>query len=390
MTMRYIVIFFLAVNICVATPEFSIWSGNKCSTCHFAEQGGGARNNFGWNFARDASYFTVSELPFLQSLSTNELYDTLLSYGMDFRMQTIRSHKTENAVRRYFPMQASAYLAIQPTDFLTLDGQYNFGPKIFQGQQMWQASAIIKFNEALPYLRVGYFQSGMGLKDCDMTDLDRRIAVSDGTESLIAPDYAELGGEIVYSSLEWLTAQIGIFDASSLREVSSLGDFKNAKSIVSRVVFYPTFLDGIFPEIFIGGSNLYNHHTAVKDSENLNYDYLYSTLFMGISPLEDWLLQLKYTRSEKSYSRISNSYIAILSYIVAPGIMINFKSQYGQSDLYYNYKKEDYLLNTDVLQFTLNAKVFLTPFMEMIPEYRYMKTREYESTRWSFQIHLYY
>lgn len=388
--MKYIVFFFMLISIASATPEFSIWSGNKCSTCHYAEQGGGARNNFGWNFARDASYFKVQELSFLEPLSTNVLFDTLITYGMDFRMQTIRSHKTENAVRRFFPMQASAYLNIRPIENITIDAQYNFGPKIFQGQQMWSASAILKLNEDLPYLRIGFFQPSMGLKDCDMTDMDRRTANLDGTESLIAPDYAEIGAEINYSSLEWLTAQFGIFDASSLREVTALGDLANSKSIVSRLVFYPGFMKNIFPDFFIGASNLYNHHTAVKDEEELNYDYFYSTAFLGFSPVEDWLIQLKYTRSEKKYSRISNSYIAVLSYLVTPGIMINLKGQYGESDLYYNYNKDNYLLNTNVTQLTLNAKVFLTPFMELIPEYRYMKTKEYESTRWAFQIHLYY
>ena len=378
--MKYILIFFLFVNICFATPEFSIWSGNKCSTCHIAEQGGGARNNFGWNFARDASFFKTQELPFLEPLSTNQLFDTLISYGMDFRMQTVRSHKTENAVRRFFPMQASGYLTIKPFDFLLFDGQYNFGPKMFQGQQSWSASAILKFDENLPYIRLGYFQPAFGLKDCDMTDLDRRTATSDGTETLIAPDFAELGAEIVYSSLDWLTVQFGIFDASSLREVTALGDLKNAKSISSRIVIRPSVFGNLLSEFFIGGSNLTNEL------------YVYNTAFIGVSPIEDWLLQLKYSYSNKAYTRRSDSYIATISYILTPGIILGLKGQYGESDLFFDIFNHNnkYLLITDIKQITLNAKVFLTPFLELIPEYRYMRTREYESTRWAFQIHLYY
>lgn len=396
--MKYVILFFLVISITNATPEFSVWSGNKCSTCHFAEQGGGARNNFGWNFARDASFFKVQELSFLEPLSTNVLFDTLITYGMDFRMQTIRSHKTENAVRRFFPMQASAYLNIRPIENITIDAQYNFGPKIFQGQQMWSASAILKVNEDLPYVRIGYFPPAMGLKDCDMTDLDRRTAHLDGSESLFAPDYAELGAELEYSSLEWLTAQFGIFDASSLREVTALGDLKNAKSVVSRLVFYPGFMKNMFSDFFIGASNLTNLHSVdyteykdgVKDTLSKDIYFMYNTVFVGFAPVEDWLIQFKYTFSEKKESRKSYSYIGVLSYIPTPGIMINLKGQYGSSELYYNTTKKEYLLSTDITQLTLNAKVFLTPFLELIPEYRYMKTKEYKSTRWAFQIHLYY
>ena len=106
-----ILIFLSAVSL-RATPEFAAWTGNKCSTCHLSENGGGARNDFGFNFARDASFFTPSEIPFMDSPISNQLFGGLMTYGADFRLQSTRSSKVADAKRRYYTMKCAAYLAV--------------------------------------------------------------------------------------------------------------------------------------------------------------------------------------------------------------------------------------------------------------------------------------
>ena len=211
-----------------ATPEFALWTDNRCSKCHVNLHGGGLRNEFGWNFSKDASMFTPTDLGIdsaWKSIDKSKYssFDSLFAWGMDFRMQTVRSHKTEDAVRRIFPMQASLYLSLNPLNWLSVDGQVNIAPKIFAGQQIWSAALNIKPDESLPSLKIGYFTPSLGLRNCDMTALDRRIASQDGTESFIAPDYAEYGMEMSYEGQDWFTAQIGMFDSKSLSELTLYG-----------------------------------------------------------------------------------------------------------------------------------------------------------------------
>ncbi len=366
-----------------ATPEFSAWTGNKCSTCHLSENGGGARNDFGYNFARDASFYTANDIEFLKPINKNQLFDGLITYGGDFRMQTTRSHKLENATRRYYPMQMSLYLSAKPTNYLSLEAQGNIAPIIFEGQKLWAASLKLTPSESLPYLRIGYFQPAMGLKDCDMTDLDRRVAGPDATVNLIAPDFAELGAEIGYNSLDWLSVQVGLFDNKTLKEVSVFGDLVslvpyNDKVVASKMIIRPTALHQFIPDLYFGGSNL------------ICGNFVYNNAFLVISPIENWILQLKFANSNKAHSRYTQSYVAYLSYLVTPGLLLGVKGQYGISDMLWDKSAEKYLLSPEVWQFTLNAKFFPTPFLEIIPEYRYMRTTEYESWRWLLQMHLYY
>lgn len=375
--------FVIMIASATATPEFSAWTGNKCSTCHLSENGGGARNDFGYNFARDASFYTANEIDFFKSVNKNQLFDGLLTYGGDFRMQTTRSHKLENATRRYYPMQMSLYLSAKPTSYLSIEAQGNIAPIIFEGQKLWAASLKVTPDESLPYIRIGYFQPAMGLKDCDMTDLDRRVAGPDATVNLIAPDFAELGAEIGYNSLDWLSIQVGLFDNKTLKEVSVFGDLvslipHNDKAVASKIMIRPTALHQFIPDFYFGASNL------------VCGNFTYNNAFLVISPIEDWILQLKFANSNKAFSRYTQSYVAYLSYLVAPGLLLGVKGQYGISDMLWDRSQGKYLLSPEVWQLTFNAKFFPTPFLEIIPEYRFMRTTEYESWRWLLQMHLYY
>ena len=380
----YIISFwFLSFISANATPEFSAWTGNKCSTCHLSENGGGARNNFGYNFAKDASFYSSNDVEFLKPLSNNQLFDGLITYGGDFRMQTTRSHKTENATRRYYPMQMSLYLSANPTPWLSIEAQGNIAPIIFEGQKLWAASMKFTPDESLPYLRLGYFQPAMGLKDCDMTDLDRRVAGPDGTINLIAPDFADLGIEVGYNSLDWLSVQVGIFNNQAIKEVSVFGDLvpivpDNGKIVASKILIRPTAINQFLPDLYFGASNL----TCGL--------FVYNNIFLGVSPIEDWIVQLKFANSNKPYSRSTQSYIASLSYLVTPGLLLGVKGQYGVSDMLWDKHNFKYLMEPEVWQFTANAKFFPMPFLEVIPEYRFMRTTEYESWRWLVQLHLYY
>lgn len=367
------------------TPEFSIWTGNRCSMCHINLQGGGMRTDFGWKFGKDASFFSFEDVGIksLMDYIDKEKYsyfDGLFAWGVDFRYQTARSHKTDNAVRKYFPMQAALYLNSAPFSWLSLLGQYNIGPLIFPGQKNWSASIILKPLSDFPSLRIGFFQPTFGLRDCDMTSLDRRIASTDGTESLIPPDYAELAAELNYENIDWFSLSLGIADSKSLSEISMYGEqlsivaVKDNPSFFSRFIFYPKLFEDGLPESYIGTSLF------------INGDFHIINAFISLAILEDIQLTFRYTNTNKIDIRNTESYIAGIVYSPYKGIFLGIKGEYGLTKHFIS--NEIYTFQT--YQILANAKIFILPYIELIPEYRYVDCEEYRSTRWTFQFHFYY
>jgi hypothetical protein len=376
-------ILFLINNKSLATPEFAQWTANRCSTCHNNMQGGGLRTEFGMNFSKDASILPLNKIGFSDSLNLTNKFDLLgspFSVGTDLRFQLIRSFKTEDAQRRFIPMQASIYLGWSPLDWLTVDGQINIANKMFNGQKLWVSSLIIKPADYLPALRLGFFQPSFGVRDCDMTELDRRIAASDGTESLIAPDFAEYGAEFIYESFDWLTLNLGAFDSQSLAELSLYGEqvplipIEHNPSFNTRAIIYLQNINDFFPESFLEYSFL------------INGRFTYTTAMVSLSINNLLHLYGKYATSNFPYSRFTHNFLIGSSYIITKGLILGLRGEFGTTDLIFG----DEINSIKLQQYVLNVKIFPFPFFEMIPEYRFMNTVEYKSTRWDLQFHFYY
>ncbi len=371
-----------------ATPEFALWTGKRCSECHINFQGGGMRKDFGWQFGKDASFFVPDEIG-LQSvydfLDKNKYsyFDGKLAIGTDDRYATFRSQKTDDAPRRVFPMQASIYANSKVADWLRIEGQYNFGPKMFNGQRNWAYSFIFQPDSTYPALRAGMFQPSIGIRDCDMTSLDRRIATPDGTEVLIAPDFAEYGAEIIYEGQNWLTLNAGIFDSRSLAELSIFGTTINPIQVAGnpslniRAIFYPkSFIEqDWFPYIYIGGSSL------------INGEFVFNTAFAGIAVMDDLHVYGKLAVSNMPNVRLTENYIAGITYMPFKGILLGLRGEAGNTFVMVVHNNT---FNLKTWQGVLNAKIFLLPYFELIPEYRFINCEEYKSLRWALQLHFYY
>jgi hypothetical protein len=367
-----------------ATPELALWSGNRCSECHIDAQGSGMRNEFGWVFGKDASFFTPEELG-LGSLfdldkKNYSIGNGWLALGTDFRIQTARSHKTDDAVRKVFPMQASLYANSNPYDWIMVEAKYNFGPKIFNGQTLWNASISLKPFDELPALRIGRFQPAMGLKDCDMTSLDRRVAAPDGTEVMISVDYAEYGIELVYESLDWLTINAGIFDSKMLREVTVFGGQEYIVGVEGnptfnlRFLIWPSAYYFDLPDMYFGASTL------------INGKFIYNNAFAGIAITDEIHLYGKYANTNLPMSRYTCSYIAGMNYVPYKGVILGLRGEIGKTTYFFTGEEETLTTN----QIVANAKILLLPYFEIIPEYRWLDTEEFHSLRWVLQMHLYY
>lgn len=383
-------------SIVLATPELSLWSGNKCSKCHINPQGGGIRTEFGWKYLRDASHFPIGkdEVRNIYRLFDKEKYwnnlsfgDTLnasrelnnFAFGFDFRFQLIRSHRTELAKRKFFPMEAAIYVLIRASDFVAINGQYNLGRIIFQGQDNWMASTNIKFGDYLPEIQVGKFQPSFGIRDCDMTRFDRRIASVDYTASLFPPDYSEFGLELSYKKFDWFDFFVGVFDSRFLSQVTIFGDIpivlKHNPSFNSKLVIYPNILEDYLTYFLIGSSVL------------VNGNFLYSSSFFGINLIETVALYGEYVFSSLKELRKTNSYTLKLFWFFTRGIMPFLTYEVGENSLMITQENTWNLKNQSAI---LGIKYFPLPYVEIVGEYRYFKSTENKSTRWTFQIHFYY
>ncbi|MEJ5285794.1 MAG: hypothetical protein WHV60_01090 [Bacteroidota bacterium] len=378
-----------------STPELSIWTGNKCSKCHINPQGGGIRTEFGWKFLRDASHLPIGkeEIQKIYELFDKSQYWSNLSlgdssenyvswkfaFGLDFRFQSIRSHKTELARRRYFPMESGLYFLIQPSENFNFNAQYNIGPKVFQGQDNWMASFNIKIIDFLPEIQFGKFQPSFGLRDCDMTRFDRRIASVDYTASLFPPDYSEFGLELSFRNFEWFDIYAGVFDSRFLSYVTIFGDkpivLKHNPTFTSKIVIYPLIIEDFLFYSFLGSSVL------------INGNFLYSSSFVGLNLFEKFGLFGELALSDLKDMRKTQNYTIKLMYYLTRGVIPFITLENGKTKINITEKNVWELRNQSGI---IGVKYFPVPYVEMVAEYRYFKSMENKSTRWAFQLHLYY
>ena len=185
-------------------------------------------------------------------------------------------------------MQASFYANTNPWDWLLIEGQYNYGNLIFNGQQEWSASAYFNPGDNLPIIHIGKFEPSIGLYECDMSMLDRRNAVPDGTQQFIPPDYSEVGGELIYESLDWLSINFGVFDSWNLGKQEVWGNdlqyvpVPHNPSFVFKTMFYPEWYFDDFNSSFIGGAVL------------INGNFFYYNAFLGYSILDNLSIEARY------------------------------------------------------------------------------------------------
>ena len=379
-----------------ALPQMSLLSGNRCSSCHVNQQGGGTRNDLGWYTYRDVSAFQpakgiMEDFWGIQD-TLREWIGAKSNIGFDMRFQYIRSRNPESEAS-FFPMQFSVYGHHQFTPWLGIEGAYNVGPIRYKGQQSWSGSVLLQPGIDLPQVRIGMFQPTIGIKNDDHTTLNRQIAADWLTPeiltpysqmSLIAPHFASPGIELGYEGLHWLSVHAGVFSNSILNQNAVTHDTSGSLAFTSRIMFWPRFFENSL-NTYIGASILVNGEMSITQ------------LMLGVGLTDRLSLNIESTLSNISHDRSieprnitfrpgeSRTVSAELMYQIEPWLLPYIRSEYAELN------QDANMQSTIIRQFIIGAQIFVLPNVEFRPEYRIFDTfRPGMIGRWGAQLHLYY
>lgn len=368
----------------LAVPRMSLTAGTPCSACHVNGQGGGMRTEIGWGTA----LYTGAYIPEkFEEMESNAYFDGLIAVGLDARVQVARfgapsPGSDELPKRSVIPMQLQPYISAYPTEWLTLYGSYNVGPSVlrgdgicnpvFAGQSCFEAAAKIQPSYTAPYVRVGNFQPSIGVRHDDHTMLQRGDA-KNSRQPVIAPNYAELGGELTYTPIHWFSTDAGVFRAANLSEAIADDEIvgENDIAYLGRAQVMPR-LDDLDLVSWIGAS-LYGAGSWHIE----NY-------FVGVGKLDTASLMFEVSRSDRGKERdyktlnlMAKVDVPIKEWIVLSGRVEQATTNENDDEF-------------QTRQAVIGAEFFPVPFIEIRPEYRITRTDRYQVGQYALQLHVFY
>jgi hypothetical protein len=390
-----------------AIPQFSLLSGNKCLNCHVNTQGSGIRNELGWYVAKDMKLIDPQNvgLGWLYDLDaeSNSFLDGTLTIGLDVRIQSARSPRSDNAVQRVFPMQAALHIAYQPVQWLTIESMTDIAalvrdlsnrPQAYIGQRSWNASVIIQPGITAPQLRVGHFQPSIGVRYDDHTKLARQIAGANGS-TLIPPNYAEYGAELNYEGIQWLSLTVGAFLPGALSQMLTTNRRGEVVRLLENIPANPSVANLVNSPSFLGRAMLWlrtDDHTInsyAGASVYSNSVFSLANVFAGIGLTDRLSLMGEYALSGVQDGRQTRNLSLELSYQPVVGLMPYVRYERGttrQAAVDAPSGIGEYFSQ----QVSVGAQIFPIPYVEIRPELRYFETEGYRALRWAAQLHIFY
>lgn len=387
-----------------ATPRMSATSGAPCATCHVSEDGGGIRSEIGFgnqvdNVAVDYEQMGIS---FLAEQDTNYVTDWL-ALGVDARVQMARlgaptlqeGDDDELEVilpeRRVFPMQFEPSVVVWPADWLTLHGSYNPGEGVFDGdlcsgtypgQMCGTAQAMFDFDPTWPRLRAGLFRPNFGIHHDDHTMLIESDA-SGARPELIPPNYAEVGAEVNYQPRHWWRADAGVYRSDQLAAAVNDSDVVQPSdpAAMARVTFYPQF--DAFDEDFYGWAGASTYASGHLRGEGA---FRMDKAFFGLGMLDRAALMLDVAHldftgddARRAINASTTLAVEVLDWLV-PQLRVE------QAMTFHDGSEE-----TDMRQqAAAGVQIYPIPFVKLQPEYRYIRTDDWQMGQYMVQLHLHY
>lgn len=359
-------------NDALAVPRFTLLSGSRCSNCHFNPQGSGIRNEFGWMSMNESGALGLEKVG-LGGLKgeSNTYFNDVLTLGLDGRLQYFKTGRPPFTNDRFIPMQLAAHAAVVPFEQLSVYGGYNFSALryTFPGQSGWTAAVQYQPSLRAPSIRAGYIQPSIGVRNDDHTFFIRREAAVNATY-VIPPDYSDLGAELTYEGLHWITANAGVFDSRNLMESERTID-SGSLSYAARLALWPQLLSAHINGM-LGASLL------------ANGDFTMINVFGGLGfANQKLMLYGEAMFSNNAVDRQLRNFSFQTSWEPRPWLALSARYEMAQTET----APFDPL---DASAVVVGAEFFPIPFLEFRPEYRYYRNDSYSLGQFAFQIHAFY
>lgn len=227
----------LAARRAQTLPQYAARTGLLCASCHFDPNGGGPRNEFGFNFAKNRHALEPEEgKPWGELALANRVSESFpLYFSVNQRFMLLSNqYENQDSLARlgFYNMQNAIHLAFQPHSQLTLVytmDAFSTGPF---GGGFVNRDAFGMFS-GLPggaYVKAGRFRNPFGLRMDDHTVGTRRGFLDFATDESFLPydprtsDMGlEVGGEwgSHYGRAAWTTGRSEVLG----------GGFSGAKSV---------------------------------------------------------------------------------------------------------------------------------------------------------------
>ncbi|MFN3198791.1 MAG: outer membrane protein [Bradymonadia bacterium] len=406
-----------------ALPRMSLTAGSPCATCHVSPSGGGMRNELGFTSMNKVATLNFGDmgLDAAHHQETNQLFE-LISVGADVRYQGVRlgvptpdgQGGTATPEFEMFWMQMQPYVALHPTDWLTLSASYSFDEGLWAddddtacqdtwpGMSCYTAEVVAAPSPDLPTVRAGMIVPSIGIRHDDHTILSR----SHGQRQPLVPtNYAELGGELSYQPISWLRADVGVYDATNLDDLlngssttADIGDM----AYLGRLQWLPQKRFTFGGEEEGDGFDDFDDFDAepkTPTSFTLNGwlgasvfasgDYRLEHYFAGVGSDFGATLQAELSRSSRTAEipmtelEITTQTVSVMaSYAFWDWLVANARAEVGDADFNGT--------TFATTQYVAGLEWFPLPFVEVRPEYRYVETDAFKFGQSTVQLHLFY
>lgn len=414
--MRALIALALLTGVAWATPRQSLTAGTPCVACHVNPNGGEGRTELGWSSMNHAGALTWDQLGLkgFHDVSSNRILK-IASLGFDARLQGARLGRpqiedtagggTETTVpdMTWFPMQFQPYLTVKPTRKVTLYGTWLMGPStlrdgelcdpVFPGMSCVGAQVIFEPGGAAPTVRVGVFQPSIGIRHDDHTILLRGDAAN-RRQPVIAPGYAELGGEVIYQPRQWVRLEVGGFGTQHLEEALN--------SVTRTAELWPAAYSArltLQPHLEFGGgapaaakdefddfdaepATPFVVNTWLGASAYGSKDFMLINGFLGAGIHEGVTLMAEVAAVRRTIEH--DQLNAMLNLTYTPWSWLTFALRAERAST------REATDEFTTWQFVGGLEFFPVPYLEVRPEYRLVETDDYRFGQATLQVHLFY
>ena len=240
-----------------ALPLYATRQGLPCSGCHFDPQGGGPRNDFGFNYEKNRHELTPDVPRWADLVLANKVAD-ILYFGTNFRTQYMAIHDIGDSSRAdlstTFPMEGAFYLTLVPHSNLTLV----YDRDLHDTRDAW---AMVHDLPMGLYFKAGQFRVPFGLRIDDHTNgmragfndalagpfglsgflpYDPRTAVG-GLEVGFTPHTGWLadaaitnGGQAFANQAQELTSKVSYFGSRFIAGLSGYHNFSTSSGVTEK------------------------------------------------------------------------------------------------------------------------------------------------------------